>query len=347
LPIKRARISRLAKMLLVAPVAIAGAGWLFQRAGLKRDARRYPPQGLLLSRRGRYIHVVREGAGRPAVVFEAGLAATSLSWARVQPLVSDICTTVSYDRTGLGWSVSLGMRPTLDQMLDDLHGVVTWAGGGESVVLVGHSFGALLLLAYARRLPRYVAGLVLVDPVSLTTWAECSDRDQNRLRIGAALSRRGAWLAEFGVVRAALMLLLHGGQRWSQKIGRRAAGPGAATMERLAGEISKLPPELWPVVAAQWSRPQSFRAMAAMLEALPACAADAGDPLLPAEMPVAILSAASATPEELSERDAWIAGLIEKEHRVLPASGHWLHLEQPNEVISAIQWCLERAKLRA
>jgi pimeloyl-ACP methyl ester carboxylesterase len=164
--------------------------------------------------------------------------------------------------------------------------------------------------------------------------------------VGAALSRRGAWLAEFGVVRAALMLLLHGGERWSQRIGRRAAGKGAATLERLTGEVSKLPRELWPFVAAQWSRPQSFRVMAGMLEALPACAFDAGEPTLPAELPVAILSASSATPEELRERDGWLAGVIEREHRILPECGHWLHLEAPDEVAAAVRWCVERARLR-
>ena len=117
------------------PFAAAAAGWLFQRAGLKRDERRYPPRGLLLSRRGRYLHVVREGNGRPAVVFEAGLAATSLSWARVQPLISEFSSTFSYDRAGLGWSQPFPSQPTLERMLDDLHGVVTWAGGGEPVVL--------------------------------------------------------------------------------------------------------------------------------------------------------------------------------------------------------------------
>ena len=347
MPTKRRRIKLAVAALLTAPFAAAAAGWLFQRAGLKRDKRRFPPRGLLLSRRGRYLHVVREGTGRPAVVFEAGLAATSLSWARVQPLVSEFSSTFSYDRAGLGWSQPLKLQLTLEQMLDDLHGVVTWASGGEPVVLVGHSFGALLLLAYARRFPKYVAGLVLVEPVSLANWAQCSDRDQQRLRVGAALSRRGGWLAEFGVVRAALLLLLHGGERWSQQIGRRAAGKGAATLERLTGEVSKLPRELWPIIAAQWSRPQSFRAMASMLEALPACALDAGNPMLPTEMPVAILSAASATPEELRERDGWLAGLIEKEHRILPENGHWLHLEAPDEVAAAIRWCVERAKLRA
>jgi pimeloyl-ACP methyl ester carboxylesterase len=148
-------------------------------------------------------------------------------------------------------------------------------------------------------------------------------------------------------VRAALALLLHGGQPWSQRIGRRAAGPGAATLERLTGEVSKLPKELWPVIAAQWSRPKSFRAMAGTLEALPACAADASHPVLPAELPVAILSAASATREELRERDGWLAGLVETEHLVLPETGHWLHLEKPEEVATAVRWCVERARIRS
>ncbi len=270
------RIKRVAVAVVVTPFALAALGWILQRAALKRDARRYPPQGLLLARRGRYLHVVQQGTGRPGVVFEAGLAASSLSWARVQPLVATFAGTSAYDRVGLGWSSPLGSHHGLEQMLDDLHGVVGWAGGGEPVVLVGHSFGALLLLAYMQRFPEHVAGLVMIEPVSLSAWSKCSAAEQQRLKLGAALSRRGAWLAEFGVVRAALALLLHGGRRWSGQIGKYAAGQGAPTLERLIGEVSKLPEELWPVITRQWSRPQSFHAMARMLEALPACAADAG-----------------------------------------------------------------------
>ena len=341
------RIKRAAAAMALVPFAAAGLGWLYQRAGLKRDARRYPPQGLLLSRRGRYLHVLRQGSGQPAVIFEAGLAASSISWARVQPLSASFSSTASYDRAGLGWSTPLRSQLSLAQMLDDLHAVVAWAGDGEPVVLVGHSFGALLLLAYTRRFPERVAGLVMVEPVSLHTWSETSAASQHRLQVGASLSRRGAVLAEFGIVRAALALLLHGGRRWSQQIGRHAAGPGAATLERLTGEVSKLPQELWPVIAAQWSRSRSFHTMAKVLEALPMCAADVGRPALPAELPVAILSAASATQEELRERDGWLLGLLETRHLVLQETGHWLHLERPEDVAEAIRWCAERAQLRA
>jgi pimeloyl-ACP methyl ester carboxylesterase len=334
-------------VLALAPVAIATAGWLYQRRGLRRDKRRHPPPGLLLSHRGRYLHVLQQGSGQPAIVFEAGLAATSISWARVQPLVASMSNTCSYDRAGLGGSTPLRSRPSLVQMLDDLHGVAAWAGGGRPVVLVGHSFGTLLLLAYAQRFPEDVAGLVMVDPVSMSTWSDCSAEDRSRLEMGAALSRRGEWLAAFGVVRAALSLLLHGRRYWSRQIGRHAAGRGATTLERLTGEVSRLPEELWPLIAAQWSRPQSFRALAEALEALPACAAAMGRPVLPAELPVAILSAASATREELRERESWLSGLIEGQHLVLPATGHWLHVERPVEVAEAVRWCIERARMNA
>jgi pimeloyl-ACP methyl ester carboxylesterase len=336
-----------AAALVIAPIVIAGAGWLLQRAGLRRDARRYPPTGLLLSRGDRDLHLVQRGNRQPAVIFEAGLAASSLSWARVQPLVAAFASSVSYDRAGLGWSSPRTSPPFLKEMLEDLRCVVVRAADGNPVVLVAHSFGALLLLAFTQHYPNLVAGLVLVDPVSLATWSDCSAVDRHRLQVGAQLSRRGGWLAKFGVVRAALEILLRGGQPFARLIGRRAAGRAATTLERLTGEVSKLPRELWPLVAAHWSRPHNFRAMADTLEALPAYAAEASSPHLPAELPVAILSAASATEGELRERNGWLMGLLHTEHKILQETGHWLHLERPEEVAAAVRWCVERSRVHA
>ncbi len=339
------RWRRVAAVAVAAPLALAAAGWFYQRSGLRRDARRYPPQGLLLSRRGRYLHVLQQGGEKPAVVFEAGLAASSLSWSRVQPLIAAFASTASYDRAGLGWSSPLTAAPTLESMLKDLHAVTSWAAGEMPAVLVAHSFGALLALAFAHRYPERVAGLVLVDPVSIANWSTCSEQDRQRIQVGVRLSRRGAWLAELGVVRVALALLLGGGRRLSRSIGRRAAGRGATTLERLAGEVGKLPRALWPAIAAHWSRAASFRAMADTLKALPACAEQASLWSLPKTMPVAVLSAATATPEELRERDGWLAALAVSLHTVLPDTGHWLHLERPQAVAEAVEWCLHRAGL--
>jgi pimeloyl-ACP methyl ester carboxylesterase len=148
------------------------------------------------------------------------------------------------------------------------------------------------------------------------------------------------------VVRGALTLLQHGGQRMAQEIGRRAAGRGSSTLDRLTGEVGKLPRELWPVIAAHWSRASSFRTMASALEALPRCACELGQPALSADMPVAILSAAATSAEEMRERNQWLRSVRVSQHRVLEETGHWLHLERAEEVAAAVQWCVERARAR-
>src|SRR5690242_8463443 len=79
-------------------VLIAIAGIAFQQLGLRHDARRSPPPGRLIDIGGCHLHVDVRGAGSPAVVFEAGVAATSLSWSLVQPEIAKTTTTVTYDR---------------------------------------------------------------------------------------------------------------------------------------------------------------------------------------------------------------------------------------------------------
>src|SRR5947209_9811456 len=90
--------------LLVLLVLVPLGGALYQRVASARDARRFPAPGRLIDIGDCRLHVDLRGEGSPAVVFEAGIAATSLSWRLVQPEIARITTTASYDRAGLGWS---------------------------------------------------------------------------------------------------------------------------------------------------------------------------------------------------------------------------------------------------
>ena len=66
---------------------------------------KYPPPGRMVDIGGRRLHLQASGReSGPVVVLEAGLAATSLSWATVQPLIAEFAHVASYDRAGLGWS---------------------------------------------------------------------------------------------------------------------------------------------------------------------------------------------------------------------------------------------------
>lgn len=103
------------------------------------------------------------GSGSPAVVIEAGMGDTSASWSHIQTAVSEFTRVLIYDRAGMGRS-DLPPRPrTCQDMVDDLSALLKGAQIDPPYVLVGHSFGGLIVRLFASQRPQDVAGMVLVD----------------------------------------------------------------------------------------------------------------------------------------------------------------------------------------
>jgi pimeloyl-ACP methyl ester carboxylesterase len=333
---------QVAAIVLIAFSILALAGVIYQVAGRRNDRRAYPPPGRLFDVDGTSFHLLEMGASGPSVVFEAGMAASSLGWGLVQPAVSRFARTASYDRAGLGWSGPARQPRELNQSVGELHALLRTAGIEAPYVLVGHSYGGLLVRAFAAAYPEEVAGLVLVDPVAVEEWAQPSDQSRRRLRRAVRLSRRGAWLANLGVVRFALAQLLSGGNRLPTFIGKLTSGGNESVASRLVGEVSKLPPESWPMVRAHWCNPKCFRSMAAHLEQLPASAgALAGLGPLP-DVPVCVISAGSSTAAERAERQALVNGVSCGEHILAEGTGHWIQLDRPEVVVDACRRMLDR-----
>lgn len=72
----------------------------------------------------RRVHVVVEGQGQPTVVFEAGFVNDLRSWAKVQAEIVKSCTTVSYDRAGLGLSEESSSPRSGEQIAADLRALL-------------------------------------------------------------------------------------------------------------------------------------------------------------------------------------------------------------------------------
>jgi pimeloyl-ACP methyl ester carboxylesterase len=334
-------------LFLLLPVAVLLAGLVYQRIGSARDRCSHPMPGRLIDAHSAKLHLHIKGDGSPAVIFESGIGATSLSWAVVQPKLASFTRTVSYDRAGLGWSEFSRTPRTITGMIAELRSALNQITLPPPYILVGHSFGGLLVRAYASQHPGEVAGLVLVDPVSIKAWANCTRSEMEQLQLGAKLSRRGAWLARFGFVRLALATLV-AGRKWFPRVASRMGGrKGSAALARMVGEVRKLPPEYWPLVRAHWCEPKCFRALSAYLACLPECARGAAQMPVPPGIPMIILSASNATEAELQERDGWIAANGAGRHIVVPDSGHWLHLEYPDIVVAAIAEIVTAAKTRS
>lgn len=327
-------------MLLVLVSAIALfllLGFLYQQRGASSDRKRYPPPGKLIRVNGVDLHVRTAGAGRPTVVFESGVAASSVSWTPVQNAVSAWTSTASYDRAGFAWSSAATGDCSPAAMIQSLRVLLSGAGFQPPYILVGHSFGALLVRLFASRWPEEVAGLVLVDPALLLEWAK---PDAERLRMlgrGVSLSRRGALLARLGVVRLSLAMLAGGSRVAPKLLSKLSSGRGGHSVsERLIGEVRKLPPELWPAIQSHWCRPESFESMARHLEALPAAAALVYEKNPIPGIPVVVISSGSLTPGQRAEHEAIAQSSASGRHIIAEKSGHWVQLDQPEIVIGAI-----------
>jgi len=279
------------------------------------------------------LHVCCAGHGGPVVVLEAGIAASSLSWALVQPRVAEFTRVLSYDRAGFGWSAEGACSGTALDSANALARLLEQSGEPGPYILVGHSFGGLIARVFEQRFPDKVAGMVLVDPVIRDEWRGLTEAKRRMLARGTMLSRRGALLARMGIVRIALKLLASGSRRIPRFLAGVSAGNAASVTDRLADQIRKLPREHWPAIAQHWSQSRSFRAMADNLEGLPISAAQVAEGRSLRDLPVVILSAAKAISEH--ERDARLSS--RGEHIVVPDSGHWMHLDAPDAVVNAIR----------
>jgi len=230
------------------------------------------------------------------------------------------------------------------RIVEELHALLQAAEVPPPYVLAGHSFGGLLVRAYAVKFPGEVAGLVLIDPLGASEWLQPSSERIRMLRSGVNLSRRGALLARLGVVRFSLALLSGGARVLPQLIARLSSGKGESTVSRIVGEVRKMPPETWPMVQAHWCQPKSFLGMASYLASLPASSAECANLGQLCGVPVTILSAANSKPAELAERDAMARSSPQARHIIASKSGHWIHLDEPDLVVQAIRDMVQSAR---
>lgn len=156
------RVRRWIRNLLVGLGVLLGLAVLAGQVQQARLARAFPPPGEFVQVGDHSLHVMRSGSG-PTVVFENGPGGIGLDWSLVVPEVAGFASTVAYDRAGLGWSELAEGPRDIATLVDDLKSMLNATGAEAPYLLVGHSYGGLIVRAYAYTYPEDVAGLVLVD----------------------------------------------------------------------------------------------------------------------------------------------------------------------------------------
>jgi len=137
-------------------VALAVAVLGFPGSGRAQDAQ-------LVRVKGHRLEVVRRGDGQPVVVIEAGIGADWRQWGAVIDSISESTTVVAYSRAGYGGSDPVAASRSLVDITSELESLLRVIDAPGPYVLVGHSFGGLLMRVFAAQHPTDTAGVLLVD----------------------------------------------------------------------------------------------------------------------------------------------------------------------------------------
>jgi pimeloyl-ACP methyl ester carboxylesterase len=134
------------------------------------------PTGRFVQLSGLKVRYLERSGPEPAVLLIHGLPGTAEDFEAVTPLIAGH-RTIAIDRPGYGFSTG-GYFP-FDRQLQAVHEVIEKLHLGPPI-LVGHSYGGAISLAYAERHPSEVRGLVLVDAAATCTHNSAFVRAQAR-----------------------------------------------------------------------------------------------------------------------------------------------------------------------
>ncbi|WP_321477894.1 alpha/beta hydrolase [uncultured Paludibaculum sp.] len=291
---------------------VAGIGAMYQNLASDRDWKLVPPPGVRVDVGGYRMHMLCMGVGGPTVVLDSGLGDYSIHWRRVQGEIAGVTRTCSYDRAGLGWSDPSPRVRTSAVIAEELHTLLHRAGIRPPYILVGHSMGGLHVRMFQRLYPSETEGMTLIDsshpdqdgrfPPSITAAIANYQEHLRRMRL----------LMPFGIPR----------------------------LFRWCGEGN---PELQPALRANACRTAAIHETVAESEAFNSSANEVRAAGWLGELPLVVISEdpAKNAPEGVGVFEAMqsdLAGLSSHSARIVAiGSGHQIHWERPDLVVSAIR----------
>jgi pimeloyl-ACP methyl ester carboxylesterase len=298
------------------------------------------PPGRLVDVGGFRLHLHAAGRSSRVVVFDAALGGSSVSWTYVQREVVTFARAVTYDRAGFGWSDAGPLPRTAGRIVEELHTLLHRAGEQPPYLLVGHSFGGLVMRIFAQRYRSETAGLVLVDPAHPEDWVHPAPKEQALIDRGTTLCRQGTRIARSGVARLIAALVGMGALAPARVLVRLATRGGLTGRdEHILAPMWKLPPEARRPLRHFWSQPKFFEALGSQIENMPKSSAEtleaAGDGY--GDLPLVTISSTDPGDHRLRQQVA-LAQLSRRGRHIMAAnSGHWVPLDEPEIVIRVIR----------
>jgi pimeloyl-ACP methyl ester carboxylesterase len=115
----------------------------------------------------RRLYAEVEGQGSPTVIIEVGSTMPGTAdpgWLSIRAALAQETRVFTYDRANLGKSDPVGLPRSLNEFTADLRAVLNAVRIEPPYLLVGCSFGGMIVTHFASLYPAEICGLVLLDP---------------------------------------------------------------------------------------------------------------------------------------------------------------------------------------
>lgn len=300
---------------------------------------RASPPGRLIDLGGRRLHLFALGQGRPTVVFEAALGASSVSWTFVHPEVAGFARACVYDRAGFRWSDRGPLPRTAGRIADDLRRLLQRAGEPPPYVLVGHSYGGFVTRIFAARFRSETAALVLVDAPAPEAYLHPTPEEQARIDRGVRLCRQGAIAARLGIARLVSLLASVRATRPARAVANAASFGGLWDADSIIAPIWKLPEDVRRPLGRFWTQPKFFEALGSQIATVSTSAAEVleAEPPSFGDLPLVTISCANPSEGRVREQQALAARSTRGRHVIASTSGHWVPLDEPQLIVEVVR----------
>lgn len=273
------------------------------------------------------------------MIFDSALGGSSLSWTLVQPAVARTAHACAYDRAGFGWSDAGPMPRTAARCADELRELLRRADVPRPYVLVGHSFGGLVMRVFAARWPQEVAGLILIEPAIPEDWLTPAEDQRRLIARGSDLCRYGATAARLRLAHLVVWLVRLGALSPARAlVGAVSRGGLRREDEGILAPIWKLPPQTRVLLRTMWTRPSFFEALGSQIAAISESAAEVVRTMPDhfGDLPLTVLTSATAGEHRLRFDRALSKLSSRGQHVIASNSGHWIPLDNPQAVIDVV-----------
>ncbi|MGB8704846.1 MAG: alpha/beta hydrolase [Gillisia sp.] len=139
---------------------------------------------MILKFKGKNLFYSSKGSGNPIVLLH-GFLESSTIWNSISEEISKKRQVICMDLPGHGKSATVAEVHTMELLAEAVHAVLTHLEV-EKAVLVGHSMGGYVSLAFCEKFPIMTAGLVLINS---TPKADNQEKKENRDRAIALVKK--------------------------------------------------------------------------------------------------------------------------------------------------------------